>query len=216
MIKKAASKRERRTAPARPQRLRLRVTLRHITPAIWREIIVPDAYSLLQLHRCIQLVFGWLDYHLFEFQIGPRRFEAAESEAQGERADLVRLRDLGLSPATSFTYVYDMGDYWEHEVEVREVVSTPVTSESDPCAYLVDGARAAPPEDVGGPPGYDQALAALAKGIGGDVGDLIAWLGPGFNPDLFDLRAGNHALVLATAWGVVQRTAEADNGVIEL
>src|SRR5437763_15348235 len=121
MIQKAASKRARRTDPARPRRFVLRATLRHIKPAIWREIAVSDSYSLLQLHRCIQLVFGWLDYHLFEFQISGRKFEAPDSEAEGERADLVRLRDLDLSSKASFLYIYDMGDYWEHEIVVRRI-----------------------------------------------------------------------------------------------
>lgn len=203
MIQKVGSKRARRTESARPRRLALRVTLRHIKPAIWREITVPDSYSLLQLHRCIQLVFGWLDYHLFEFQIGGRRFEAPDSEAEGERADLVRLRDLDLSSKASFLYLYDMGDYWEHDIGVLRILAEPAAEAPDPCAYLIAGARAAPPEDAGGPPGYEQALAAFAQRTHGVAADLIEWLGPGFDPELFDLRAGNHALVLATAWGVI-------------
>ena len=86
MIRKASTKSIRRTEPARARRFVLRITLRHIEPTIWREITVPDSYSLLQLHRCIQLVFGWLDYHLFEFEIGARRFEAPHPEAERERA----------------------------------------------------------------------------------------------------------------------------------
>lgn len=203
MIQKAASKRARRTEPTPPRRLGLHVTLRHIEPAIWREITVPDSYSLLQLHRCIQLVFGWLDYHLFEFQIGDRKFEAPDSEADGERADLVRLRDLDLSSKSSFLYLYDMGDYWEHDIGVRSIVAESAAESPDVCAYLIGGSRAAPPEDVGGPPGYEQALSAFAQRTRGDAVDLIEWLGPGFDPELFDLRAGNHALVLATAWGVI-------------
>jgi hypothetical protein len=77
------------------------------------------------------------------------------------------------------------------------------TEAPDVCAYLIGGARAAPPEDVGGPPGYEQALAAFAQRTRAEATDLVEWLGPGFDPELFDLRAGNHALVLATAWGVI-------------
>ncbi|MDP9177375.1 MAG: plasmid pRiA4b ORF-3 family protein [Gemmatimonadota bacterium] len=95
--------------------------MRHIKPPIWREIDVPDNYSLLQLHRCIQLVFGWLDYHLFEFQVGNRRFEAADPEAEGEDAARVKLRELKLTPRSSFLYIYDMGDSWEHDITVRAV-----------------------------------------------------------------------------------------------
>jgi len=33
--------------------------------------------------------------------------------------------------------------------------------------------------------------------------DLVASAGPGFDPELFDRRAVNHALVLATAWRLI-------------
>jgi Plasmid pRiA4b ORF-3-like protein len=188
-------------------RLRLRITLRHIAPPIWREISVPDGYSLLQLHRAIQLIFGWLDYHLFEFAVGPRRFEAAHSEATGESAAAVTLRELGLAAQSALTYVYDMGDYWEHDIRVVDITSMSDDEEPDELAYLTDGARAAPPEDVGGPPGYEMALASLARRAAdldeGPDPELIAWLDPDFDSELFDRRAGDHALRLASAWRVI-------------
>lgn len=61
---------------------------------MWRELSVPDHYSLLELHRCIQLSFGWLDYHLFEFQVGAVRFISPESELEGEWADVTLLAEL--------------------------------------------------------------------------------------------------------------------------
>jgi hypothetical protein len=51
----------------------LRLTLAGIEPPIWRYVRVPDAYTLHQLHRVIQLVFGWLDYHLYTFEVAGRR-----------------------------------------------------------------------------------------------------------------------------------------------
>lgn len=208
MRRKASSKRVRPARPVAPQRLRLRVTLQRISPPIWREISVPDSFTLLQLHRAIQLVFDWLDYHLFSFQLGTRRLEGANPETEDEIADDVQLRELGLSVHSRFQYVYDFGDDWEHEIVVQAVRLDPPDEEPDKLAYLVDGARAAPPEDAGGPPGYERALAALARqSVADDAEDddaeLVAWLEPGFDPELFDRRAGNHALMLATAWGVI-------------
>jgi hypothetical protein len=189
------------------------VTIQHLSPPIWREISVPDTFTLLQLHRTIQMVFDWLDYHLFSFQLGGRRLEGANPETEGEVADNVRLRDLGLAERSSFQYVYDFGDDWEHEIVVRSVRLASADEEPDKLAYLVDGARAAPPEDAGGPPGYERALAALARQSAhegaededteDEDAELVAWLGPHFDPERFDRRAGNHALMLATAWGVI-------------
>lgn len=203
MTRQAGLKKGRRIGPSSLHRLVFRVTLRHIKPPIWREIDVPDTYSLLQLHRCIQLVFGWLDYHLFEFQIGDRRFEAADPEAEGEDAARVKLLELKLTPRSSFLYIYDMGDSWEHDITVQAVAVARPGEELDRLAYLTDGARAAPPEDVGGPHGYERAIEVLATQRVVDDDELLSWLGADFAPELFDLRAGNHALMLATAWGVI-------------
>jgi hypothetical protein len=192
----------RSAAQSEHRRLILRVTLRYIEPAIWREISVPDAYSLAQLHRCIQLSFDWLDYHLFLFEVAGRQFARAEPDALGEDAAAVRLADLPLKARSAFLYVYDMGDGWEHDIEVR---STEAISLADPdhLAYVLDGARAGPPEDVGGPPGYDHLIQALRSRRTVDDEDLIASAGPDFDPERFDRRAVNHGLVLASAWGVI-------------
>jgi hypothetical protein len=204
--KKTSSKARRGLGPQR-NRLRLRIALRHIAPPIWREISVPDSYSLLQIHRAIQLVFGWLDYHLFEFVIDGRRFEADDPEATGESASRIALHDLRLAKGSTFLYVYDMGDYWEHEIQVTSVSPMPAASEPDDLAYLTDGARAAPPEDVGGPPGYEVALANFARRAAdvdeGSDAELVAWPDSDFDPELFDRRAGDHALQLASAWRVI-------------
>jgi hypothetical protein len=203
MMRKRNATRERASARALPQLLTLRITLRGIEPRIWREITVPDTYSLLQLHRCIQLVFDWFDYHLFQFHVGPRVFEGPDSEMEGEDASAARLADLEPAAGSSLLYLYDMGDGWEHDIVVRTAAAIPRGDIGDTVASLVDGARAAPPEDVGGPTGYERLLAALARPASGDDVDLIAWTGEDYDPELFDRRAGNHALVLATAWGVI-------------
>lgn len=206
MIRKATSKKSRRTKPLPSRRLTLRIQLRDIAPLIWREVNVPDEYSLLQLHRCIQLVFGWLDYHLFEFQVGARRFEASNAEAEGEPAEGVALRDLELTAGAQLLYIYDMGDYWEHDVLVQAVSpALPVSpyGEVDLCAYVHAGARAAPPEDAGGAHGYAEAVEAYARRADEEDEAVVTWLGPDFDPERFDRWACNHALVLATAWGVI-------------
>lgn len=186
-----------------PNRLRVRVTLRQTAPPIWREISMPDSYSLEQLHRCIQLAFDWLDYHLYEFQIGRERFERPDPDAEGRNAAAVCLADLELRTGDSFIYLYDMGDGWEHDIEVRRLEPVGLAQKIDPLAYVVDGARAAPPEDVGGAPGYERLVRAFHDPADAESADLLEWAGPGFHPELFDRRACNHSMMLASAWGVV-------------
>jgi hypothetical protein len=202
-MQKAQPKRVRRAKAVAPRRLTLRVSLRDIAPPVWRAISVPDSYSLEQLHRCIQLGFAWLDYHLYEFQVGSRRLERPDEEAEGENAAMVTLAELSVKVGDRFVYLYDMGDYWLHDVEVLSTEPLDVDDGPDLLPYLVGGERAAPPEDAGGPPGYADLVSAFRNVSSADSRELLAWAGPGFNPDVFDLRAGNHSMILASAWGVI-------------
>ena len=47
-----------------------KVMLIGITTPIWRRIFVPGDCTLAQLHRVLQVVMGWENYHLYLFRIG--------------------------------------------------------------------------------------------------------------------------------------------------
>ena len=51
---------------------RLRIELREIEPKVWRRVDVPLSSTLLALHDIIQVTFGWMNSHLFEFEVGDR------------------------------------------------------------------------------------------------------------------------------------------------
>lgn len=53
----------------------LKITLEEIEPAIWRRFIVPDDIPLDRLHDIIQVVMGWQDSHLHEFEINGKRYQ---------------------------------------------------------------------------------------------------------------------------------------------
>jgi hypothetical protein len=48
----------------------LRIDLIDSDPPIWREVEVPTATTLKQLHAIVQAAMAWEDYHLWEFTIG--------------------------------------------------------------------------------------------------------------------------------------------------
>lgn len=50
------------------------------------------------------------------------------------------------------------------------------------------GARACPPEDCGGPHGYERLLATTAKPRTAEAKSLLKWLGGPFDPEAFDAR----------------------------
>jgi len=67
-------------------------------------------------------------------------------------------------------------------------------------AWALGGQRACPPEDVGGCHGYDDFLTAIKrKPKSPEARDLLNWVGGPFDPEIFDVRMANAAL-LRMAW----------------
>lgn len=192
----------RRSRKPKPRLLELCITLAEIEPPIWRRVRVADAYTLNQLHRVIQLVFGWLDYHLYEFRVGDRRFEAPHEEAEGEDSAGITLRELALQKGARFTYTYDFGDNWVHEIEVEGVYMF-IPADGDPSLPVLHaGERSGPPEDCGGPHGYAELLQALRDPEHHQHERLRLWAHD-YDPERFDVRTSRNNLVLAAAWGAV-------------
>jgi hypothetical protein len=194
----------RRGRKPKPRLLELRITLADIQPPIRRLVRVSDAYSLHQLHRVIQLLFGWLDYHLYSFEIGGRRFEEPLEDAEHEDSTAVRLRELDLSAGARFTYTYDFGDNWVHEIAMEDILAiTPEDEDDEPVLpLLIEGERAGPPEDCGGPGGYAEMLRALRDPHHPEHGDYRVWAGD-YDPERFDVRMARNNLTLAAAWEAI-------------
>ncbi len=190
-----------RRSPVSTRALIIRATLTHVTPGIWREIRVPERYSLAQLHRVLQFVFGWLDCHLYSFTVGRTRYADPRAEIGALDATRVTLADLALTAKAKLTYLYDFGDDWEHALVVKRVVDRSPDDGALPA--LLGGARSGPPEDSGGPPGYEQLLAARSDPTHPEHDDAVSWIGSSFDPDVFDLRSTANALALAAAWGAI-------------
>lgn len=66
--------------------------------------------------------------------------------------------------------------------------------EAGPTPRCTGGARACPPEDVGGAWGYEEFLEILADPDHEQHGEMVTWAGRGFDPEAFDLDAANAAL----------------------
>jgi hypothetical protein len=180
-----------------------------IEPPIWRRVEVEGGDSLRKLHHILQAAFGWHDAHLHEFEIGDNRYVMMDIEDMLEFMDpkttfddrKVKLEKVAYQDLR-FIYRYDFGDCWDHDVVVEKVEI--VNAEPDGCAYVVAGARACPPEDVGGPGGYQRFLETIRDRLRSEEArDLRRWAGRDFDAELFDRRAANAALERMTAngWG---------------
>jgi hypothetical protein len=171
--------------------VRLRIELQDIEPKIWRSVDVPLSATLLGLHDVIQAAMRWQHAHLFEFRIADRVYGEPypDDDAFGRKvhnARNLRLKQLIDRGVERLLYVYDFGDDWRHDVIVEEVRDG--DTEVDYPAF-VDGARRAPPEDVGGPPGFMDFLEAVLDPDHEERERLLTWCGGVFDPDDIDRRA---------------------------
>lgn len=124
--------------------------------------------------------------------------EELEQEAFDDRkAKLQRLAYPGLV----FAYQYDFGDSWMHTITVEKIESFAYKMG---CANLVDGQRACPPEDVGGPHGYAEFVKVIQDAPASpQARDNLLWVGGSFDPDAFERRSANAALLRMgwNGWG---------------
>lgn len=174
---------------ARATIYRFKVVLMDCRPSIWRQIEVPDG-TLDDLHEHIQTAMGWTNSHLHQFIIDDDCYGDPELLNDGlyerEIVDSTQTSlDALFSKArrgTRIRYQYDFGDSWEHEVTFEGRFATEPGAKYPRC---VDGARACPPEDVGGTWGYADFLEAIQDPSHENHEDLLEWIGRRFDPEKF-------------------------------
>jgi hypothetical protein len=47
--------------------LQLRISLRGVSPPVWRRLPIPEQVTIAQLHHVMQLAMGWSGEHLHQF-----------------------------------------------------------------------------------------------------------------------------------------------------
>lgn len=184
--------------PEIPSRMRLRVEIDGTKPLVWRELLIPENATFEDLHRTIQVSFGWRDSHLHEFSagfiIGPASLNGDGPVYQGEAIDerLAWLYDLS-SEVRSFVYIYDFGDRWRHVV-------TRIGTErgAGPVRPIVtDGACAGPVENSGSYQGWNEMARSLrTRRASEELRNHLQRSGYGrnYDPDSFDIEAVNEHL----------------------
>jgi len=168
-----------------------KVALRGISPPIWRRIQVWEDYTLAQLHRVLQIIMGWESYHLYEFRIDGKTYGNPDlDEREIIDSKRARIRNVLSEVGMEFEYVYDFGDYWQHDL-VFETILQPVPDTTYP--RCIAGERSCPPEDVGGSGGYEDYLVAMANPEHQEHHEMMAWRGP-FDPEGFSVEKVNGEL----------------------
>ncbi len=184
-----------KTARATPKIVELYVELQDIEPLIWRRLLVPVTITLPKLHDVLQHTLGWADSHLHCFAFGARTFSMPYDEMfEAMEMEDERRKTLGGvlgSDLREFEYAYDFGDGWRCHVTV---VPRPDADPDRTYPLCIGGARAVPPDDVGGPPGYERFLAAIRDPEHEEHDEMLAWVGGAFDPEGFDLNVVNRIL----------------------
>ena len=92
-----------------PSVLQLRISLRGVSPPVWRRLLIPEQVTIAQLHRVMQLAMGWNDEHLHRFIIRGWRYGGHRDGALQffDGPDTLLLAAFGLHEHERFAYVYD-------------------------------------------------------------------------------------------------------------
>ena len=175
----------------------LEITLKGIRPPIWRRVQLPGTIRLDTFHDVIQIVFGWTDTHLHQFFIGGTSYGQPDDfdEPVVDEAAVTLVHAVG-TRTKGFSYVYDFGDNWEHDIVVEKIVAGNSGSERPLC---LGGGRHRPPEDCGGPPRYRNFLEAIRDPGHEEHDAMLEWVGGSFDAEAFYLASVNRMLVALSA-----------------
>ena len=178
--------------PASQRVYQFRISLRGITPKIWRRIQTKNC-TLDKLHEHIQTAMGWTNSHLHSFEIkgqlfgDPRLLQGNFEEMHYRDSTTAKLSEVLPKSGESlrFDYEYDFGDRWRHNVLFEGCLRAEKGVRYPLC---VEGERACPPEDVGGIHGYAKYLKTLGNPDDEEWEESSEWRGP-CRPEAFDAQA---------------------------
>mmetsp|Transcript_6115 Transcript_6115/g.13337 ORF Transcript_6115/g.13337 Transcript_6115/m.13337 type:complete len:464 (+) Transcript_6115:108-1499(+) len=144
----------------------LKVELCENEKDVWRRIEVPAAIDLSKFHDQVLVpCMGWArGYHGYVFEdpkdgavIGPYKYDGyidmmhvsmTYTKIMDDRA--FPLSGILQKEGDAVYYTYDLGDQWEHRIELERIILADEGASRDSRVVLIDGAGACPPEDGNG------------------------------------------------------------------
>lgn len=166
-----------------------------------RNIITPIDINFKQLHYILQNAFAWEDYHLHEFNVINEEGKCVLNVIS-DFDEIIELRqDCKMALETEvfvsdyvkagfrILYCYDFGDNWQHEI----IIQGTIDDYNKNYIICVEGVGDAPPEDVGGIPGYEEFLEIMADPNNSEYEEMKRWVGGKFYRK-FDIDLVNRRL----------------------
>ncbi|MCI8540064.1 MAG: plasmid pRiA4b ORF-3 family protein [Erysipelotrichaceae bacterium] len=158
----------------------LRIELVGSEPLVWRRFQIPNDASFHELHKCMQVLFGWKNIHNYIFKRlrDQQAFVDVEDAGQGTDTSLnarVYMLEDSMRVGEIWEYIYDMGDWWTHRITVEREAQYSEEQEKT-CPLLLDWEQEPLAEDTGGCEGYYEKQRILADPKHPDHDFIKAWL----------------------------------------
>jgi hypothetical protein len=179
----------------------LKIVVLNTEPPLWRSILVPENYSLGNMHLIVQSAFGFDNCHQHEFSFSNPTYGQTVQDApdylRGE--ETVLLSDVFAEPDYRLGYRYDFTDNWAHEIQLEKVFEPNPDLSSPKC---IDGDGAGPLEDIGGPDQYNRMVKAHREpsGLGKLDEDTVKRPRADYEPELFIIQDINERLRIWDTW----------------
>lgn len=102
----------------------LKLHLVDISPQICRRVLVRGDTTLAELHHIFQVTMGWENWHLHQFRLWGKAYGICYEGGTyfADDAHQVCLGDFPWCVNDKFSYLYDFGDYWQHQVRVEKLL----------------------------------------------------------------------------------------------
>ncbi|MDZ4662952.1 MAG: plasmid pRiA4b ORF-3 family protein [Pseudomonadota bacterium] len=175
--------------------VQLKISLDDTNPSIWRRILILENSSLRTLRYAIQDVFWWKGYHSYLFEIDGKKYSDPEidMEFEGWLDDSKYKVGKIVEKHSEFKFIYDFGDWWSHNITFEKFIDADLTEKYPVC---VDGEYSAPPEDWGGPHGFEEFKKAVSNPKNKNHKEMVGWYsetnyGRKYNSKSFDLEFMN-------------------------
>ena len=158
----------------------LKITIKDSHPPIWRRIIVPAGLSFSQLTLVLNTSMGWCGYHLSSYTFGQLMVRLDDDYdvddgwgfSEYEVLDSANyIIDEFFEQVKSFTYVYDFGDDWRHQVQIENVIYDYDKKYPQVIKYKGETQY----EDCGGIWGYYELLETLKNPDSPEYDEMKEW-----------------------------------------
>ena len=176
----------------------LKITIKNSKPPIWRRVIVPTGITFSQLSMILNKVMGWSGYHLFEFEFYYQDLHIVEDADEFDigygpwdymEASTTYIREY-LEENDWFTYVYDLGDDWQHRVTIEKIIEDYEYEYPQVIKYKGDS----PIEDCGGIYGYYNCLQIISDKTHPEYEERLEWMESQGYPCEYDIDEVNSDL----------------------